>query len=223
MIRIAFSLFTTGIVLGAGPCLATCGPLLVSYIAATRKGPLSAFKCWFIFSITRVFIYAALGALAGIIGTSLYQSYYWETQGYIIWLIGGIFVSLLGILTMLGRYPHSKICQRLQGVFIKRDTKSIIVLGIVIGLFPCAPLIGILSYISMISVRLHQGIILALLFGLGTIVSPLLILGLGAGLLPKLKVLQNEKVYGWFQRMAGGILFLLGVHILVRTITGFIK
>ncbi len=223
MIRIAFSLFTTGLVLGAGPCLATCGPILISYIAATAKGPVGALKCWLVFSITRAFVYAALGALAGIIGTSLYQSYYWETRGFIIWFVAGIFICLLGILAMAGKRTHSRICQKLQGIFIKRDTKSVVGLGILIGLFPCAPLIGILSYISMISVRLHQGIILALSFGIGTIISPLLILGLGAGLLPKLKILQNERTYAWFQRIAGGILFFLGAHILVRTVLGFIK
>ena len=223
LFRVGISLFATGIALGAGPCLATCGPILISYIAATKKGPVSALWCWFIFSITRIFIYAALGALAGIIGSSLYQSYYWEKQGFIIWSIGGIFICLLGFLTMLGKNPHSKICQKLQDTFIKSDTKSIIVLGVIIGLFPCAPLIGVLSYISMISVRLYQGIILAFFFGLGTILSPLLILGLGAGFLSKLKILQNEKTRQWFQRIAGAVLLFLGAHILVRTILGYIK
>lgn len=223
MIRIAFSLFTTGLVLGAGPCLVTCGPILISYIAATKKGPIGALKCWFIFSITRVLICAALGALAGTIGSSLYQSYYWETKGFIVWFLGGVFICLLGILIIAGKATHSRICNRLQDIFIKRDTKSIIGLGVMIGLFPCAPLIGIISYISMISIRFYQGIILALSFGLGTVISPLIILGLGAGLLPKLKILQNEKTYNWFQRIAGGILFFLGAHILVRTIIGFIK
>ena len=209
--------------MGAGPCLATCGPILISYITATKKGPLSALWCWFIFSISRLFICVVLGALTGIIGSTLYQSYYWEKQGFIIWFIGGIFICLLGFLTMIGKNPPSKICQKLQHTFIKRDTKSVVVLGVIVGLFPCAPLIGVLSYISMISVRMHQGIILAFFFGLGTIFSPLLILGLGAGFLPKLKILQNEKAYQWLQRIAGAMLLFLGTHILVKTILGYIK
>ncbi|MFH0732251.1 MAG: sulfite exporter TauE/SafE family protein [Candidatus Omnitrophota bacterium] len=223
MIRIAFSLFATGIALGAGPCMATCGPVLLSYITATKKGPANAFRCWFIFSITRAFIYASLGALTGIIGTSLYQSYYWEKKGFIIWAIGGIFICLLGILTAMGNNTHSKVCHKLQNIFIAKDTKSIMALGVVIGLFPCAPLIGVLSYISMISVYWHQGVVLAFSFGLGTIISPLLILGLGAGLLQRLKVLQDEKTHVWFGRIAGVILFFLGLHILIKTIVGYLK
>lgn len=223
MIRVAFSIFLTGIVLGSGPCLATCGPILISYIAATRKNPVGSLKSWFIFSLTRTFTYTALGAIAGIIGSSLYQSYYWQTQGYIIWFIGGIFICFLGGITIIGKDIHSKVCQRFYDIFIKKDIKSIIGLGVIIGLFPCAPLIGILSYISMISVYLYQGIILAFLFGLGTMISPLVFLSLGAGLLPKFNTLQNENIYKWFQRIAGVILFLLGLHILVRTIIGILK
>ena len=223
MTKIAFSIFISGIILGAGPCLATCGPILISYIAATKNSPLGALKSWFIFSISRVFIYTALGALAGIIGSRLYQSFYWESAGFILWFASGIFICLLGVLTMFGKNTASKICQNLQGFFIKKDTKSIVGLGVLIGLFPCAPLIGILSYISMVSVRFYQGVILAFLFGLGTVISPLFFLGLGAGFIPKFSILQGEKAHGRFQRLAGAVLFFLGMHILVKTVAGFIK
>lgn len=223
MIKIAFSLFISGIIFGTGPCLASCGPILISYIAAFKKGPLQAFFCWLIFSVSRIFVYVILGALAGIIGGNLYQSYYWEMPGFVIWFLGGIFICMLGILTMLGKNIPSKICQRLQGIFIKKDIKSIVTLGIIIGLFPCAPLIGIISYVSMLSIHSYQGIILMLSFGLGTMISPLLILSLGTGIIPKFNILQNEKIYEWFGRIAGFVLFLLGTHILVKIIIGYLK
>ncbi len=223
MIKTAISLFASGIILGAGPCLASCGPILISFIAATKKSPLGALKSWFIFSASRVFIYAGLGALSGIIGSGIYQLFYWETPGYIIWLIGGIFICLLGILVLLNKNTGSRICQRLHGMFIAKDTKSLVGLGFIMGIFPCAPLIGILSYISMVSIHFYQGILLALAFGLGTMISPLLFLGLATGFIPKFRILQNEKAYLFFQRLAGTILFFLGAHIIVKTIIGYIK
>ncbi|MBN1405597.1 MAG: sulfite exporter TauE/SafE family protein [Candidatus Omnitrophica bacterium] len=223
MIKISINLFLTGIIFGTGPCLATCGPILISYITALKKSPKGALISWLLFSASRIFVYALLGMSAGLIGSSLYQGYYWQKSSFVIWIIGGLFICLLGLLVVIGKNTHSKYCLKMQDVFLNKDKKSIIILGLVIGLFPCIPLIGIISYISMISVRFYQGIVLMLCFGLGTIISPLIFLSLGAGLVTKLKILRNENIYVWLQKAAGIVLFSLGVHILVKTITGYIR
>ena len=82
-LKVGFTIFATGIALGSGPCLATCGPILLPFIAAAKKGPASSLKCWLIFSATKLFVYMILGGLAGVIGANLYQTYYWEKQGFI--------------------------------------------------------------------------------------------------------------------------------------------
>ena len=60
-------------------------------------------------------------------------------------------------------------------------------------------------------------------FGLGTIISPLFFLGMLAGAIPRLKILQDEKNLFVFQKICGGILFLLGIHIIIKTIMGYVK
>ena len=223
MFRICFSLFATGIILGAGPCLASCGPILISYIAATKRSPLGGLWSWLVFSVSRVLVYIFLGLIAGFAGAELFHRFYWEVSGYIIWFIGGIFISSLGVLIFLGKESRFNVCRLLNESLIQKDTKSLIALGVIIGIFPCAPLIGIFSYIMMVSTHFSQGILMSAAFGLGTVISPMIFLGMLAGSIPKLKVLQNEKNLLIFQRICGGILFLLGMFLIVRTVTDYIR
>jgi len=204
--------------MGSGPCLATCGPILISYIAATKKTPLGGLWSWFVFTASRFFITVFLGLLAGIAGSELFRRFYWENPGYAIWLFGGIFIAFLGLLIILGKHTHINLCSKLNQSLIEHDTKSLITLGIVVGILPCLPIIGIFSYITMASTHYSQGVLMSAAFGLGAAISPLLILSMLTGYIPKLKPLQNEKTLRLFQRICGGILFLLGVHIISRTV-----
>jgi len=223
MLKICFSLFVTGILLGLGPCLVSCGPILLSYIAGTKKSPLEGLRSWFIFSVSRISIYIFLGGIAGFAGSELFRRFYWEPPGYIIWLASGTFISLLGLLIFLGKTSNSKLCQALNESLIQNDTKSLITLGILIGIFPCIPLIGIFSYITMVSTHYSQGIIMSASFGLGTLISPLIFLSLLTTSIPKLRLLREEKNLSIFQRICGIILFALGVHILVKTIVEWVQ
>lgn len=217
MFRICIGLFITGVILGTGPCLATCGPILISYIAGTKRSPLGGLRSWFVFSIARVLVYIFLGLIAGFAGAALFRRFYWEIPGYIIWFAGGIFISFLGILIYLGRKSHFKVCRLLNESLIQKDTKSLITLGVLVGIFPCVPLVGVLSYITMVSTHFSQGILMSAAFGLGTLISPLIFLGMLAGAIPKLKILQDEKNLIIFQKICGVILLLLGLHIIIRT------
>jgi sulfite exporter TauE/SafE len=223
MLKICISLFLTGAVLGTGPCLATCGPILISYIAATKKSPLGGLRAWFIFSITRVAIYIFLGIIAGFAGAGLFNRFYWEMPGYIIWFAGGGFISILGLLIFAGKQTHFKVCQLLNQSLIEKDTKSIITLGVLIGIFPCVPLIGVLSYITMISTHFSQGLLMSAAFGAGTLISPLILLAVLAGAIPRINILQDEKRLIIFQKICGLILFLLGFHVILKTFSEFIR
>jgi len=203
--------------LGTGPCLASCGPILVTYIAATKQSALGGLRGWLIFSLSRVSVYIFLGTLAGIAGAGLFRRFYWELPGYIIWFISGLFICLLAILIYLGKDSRFKICSLLNESMVQKDTKSLAMLGLLIGIFPCAPLIGIFSYIAMASTHYLNGIFMSLAFGLGTLFSPLLFLGIFAGSIPKLKILQDKTNLLIFQKACAVILFLLGLHIIIKT------
>ena len=223
MLKISINLFFTGIILGTGPCLATCGPIIISYIAGTKRSPLAGLRSWFVFSITRIIVYLFLGFIAGFAGAELFSRFYWQMPGYIIWFIGGIFISFLGILIYSGKESRFKLCRLLNESFIQKDTRSLITLGALVGVFPCVPLAGVLSYITMMSTRPSQGMLMAAAFGAGTLISPLIFIGILAGGIPRLKLLRNEKNLILSQKICGVIMFLLGAHIIIKTSMEYLK
>ena len=209
--------------MGAGPCLASCGPILISYIAATKTSPLSGLRSWFIFSFSRLAVTIFLGFIAGIAGSELFKRFYWEVPGYIIWFLAGLFISFLGIIIFFKVHTKYRLCSLLNDKFIKHDTKSLVILGMLIGIMPCVPLMGIISYITMVSTHYTDGIFMAAAFGLGTIFSPLIFLAAASGAIGRFKPLHNEKNLSLFQRACGVILLFFGMHIILRTVVEFMS
>lgn len=212
MLRISISLFLSGVLLGLGPCLASCGPLLVSYIAASAKGFKQAFWAWFVFSLARVFVYCILGVLAGIFGQFFISHIYPLHIGKYISFAGGVFILIIGLLVFLGKAPDLRICSALNEKFIKNDVKSIFLFGVIVGVSPCAPLIGIFATMGLMSRNILDGVIFGLSFGVGTMVSPLLILAVLAGSIEKF--LLNQKARIIFNRICGIVIIILGILII---------
>lgn len=208
-------LFIVGISMAFGPCLFFCTPIVLSYIAGTQDNWQKGFKSILIFSLSRAFIYVLLGLLAGLFGKILTTSL--DKYSLTIYFIGGIFISLSGILILLGKNPNLHLCQTLRKYSVENDIRSSIILGIIIGLLPCTPLLGILVYISLISEDLWHGTFLGLSFGVGTIISPLIIFGIVVSSLPK-KIIKNPKTFEIFKKACGFLLFLFGVQLIVSQI-----
>jgi len=129
----------------------------------------------------------------------------------------------LGVLIFFGKDSHLKICRLLNDSLIQNDTKSLITLGVLVGIFPCVPLVGVLSYITMISTNFFQGLLMSAAFGLGTIISPLIFMGMLAGAIPRLKLLQDEKNLAIFQKICGVVLVVLGGHIIIKTAVEYLR
>ena len=81
----------------------------------------------------------------------------------------------------LGQKCHLFIQQHLLG----KDTKNIILFGLFVSLAPCMPLVAVLGYIALISDHWAKGALYMGAFALGTAISPMIFLSLGAGGLAK--------------------------------------
>ncbi len=208
-------LLSIGITMAFGPCLFFCTPIILSYIAGTQDNWRKGFKSVLIFSLSRAIVYVLLGLLTGFFGKILTTTL--DKYSLTIYLIGGIFISLSGILILMGKNPNLHLCQILRKYSIENDIRSSIILGIIIGLLPCTPLLGILVYISLISKNLWQGALLGFSFGVGTIISPLIIFGILVSSLPK-KIIKNPKIFDIFKKACGFLLFLFGIQLIVSKI-----
>ncbi|MDP2938968.1 MAG: sulfite exporter TauE/SafE family protein [Candidatus Omnitrophota bacterium] len=212
MLKVSLSLFLSGLFLGSGPCLVSCGPFLVSFIAGNKKSIRQSLWIWFMFSLSRIFAYLVLGAIAGFLSQEvIHQTYYGIISKY-IFLLGGMFVMVIGVLMIFNKNSQLKICNILQEKLLKKETKSITLFGLIIGFLPCAPLLGILTYIVLISANVLKGVFYSLSFGIGTLVSPLIIMVICASFISKLLGSQ-EKLYTIFQRICGLIILFLGAQL----------
>jgi sulfite exporter TauE/SafE len=161
---------------------------------------------------TRLVAYVLLGLLAGGFGRLLTQ---WLHQfDYLIFLGGGIFILLLGLLIIFGKESGHRLCQVLRREVVDNRIRGPVMLGITVGILPCLPLLGVLIYIALKTQNLWQGAFYGFAFGVGKFISPLIPLGVLASVLPA-GLIKNHRVYGFFSRLCGLILFLIGVNLIV--------
>ncbi len=212
---IIITFFLLGLSFGSGPCLASCGPLLISYTAGTRKNPAGGLSAYALFSLARVSVYLAIGLAVYFLGRFLAVEYLGVISRYVL-ILGGAFIISVGVLLILGKNMHSGICGLLRDKFLQKDKKSIIIMGLIIGLLPCAPLLAVFSYIGLTSKSWHSSLAYAFSFGAGTLVSPLLVLTALAGLLPRLLTDKKPVYERAFNFLCGGIMVFLGAQLVMR-------
>ncbi len=220
MNRVTLSLFFSGLFLGSGPCLAICGPVLISYIVATRLNTKQAIGAWFLFSISRICVYILLGIAIFSIGDLLVRQNLTLVTKYVS-LIGGAAIILAGILTILRiSIIPSQICSSFSNRMANRYLRiQPIALGSIMGLLPCMPLLAVLSYIGLIALNWKSCLSYCLIFGLGTAISPLVRLVLGVGVIPGL-LHGKPKVYSLFQLLSGLIIVFFGIQLISRVFYG---
>ena len=215
MSKIIISLFILGLSFGAGPCIASCGPVIISYVAGTKRNILKGLNAYILFSLARISVYLVLSWLIFSLGRLAIGSFLRGFSKY-VFLGGGSFIILVGILTALGKRIEIKPWQFLQRNIVERDKKSIIIFGLIIGLLPCAPLLAIFSYIGLIARNWLSSLLYALFFGIGTFVSPLILLVMLAGLIPKFFLDKKENYGRYFSFICGLIITFLGLELLRR-------
>jgi len=215
---IAVELFTAGLVLGASQCVISCVPMLVLYVAGTREGWKEGLKATLIFSFSRLFAYVLLGLVAGFSGMFLADLLQNPEFGSYLWISAGAFLSLLGVLVILGKEPRFYLCRALSQHTVSDSTKSMALLGFIVGVAPCAPLLGILTYIAFSVESPLVGAFYALCFGVGTaIITPIVILGVLASVVPRL-LFKSPKLLDIFRRACGLLLLFFGARLIVDAI-----
>jgi len=215
MLKIPISFFLLGLSFGAGPCVASCGPLLLSYIAGTGKNIFRGLGVYMVFSLARITVYLLLGLLVFFLGTMGLEKILGDFSVYVL-LLGGSFIILVGILTILGRPLRFIPGRFLQKNIIERDQKSIVMFGLVTGLLPCAPLLAVISYVGLISKHASQALLYSLFFGIGTFVSPLILLVILAGYIPHFLPDKKRLLGRIFNFICGLLIVALGLQLIMR-------
>lgn len=212
---VAIELFVIGITLSMSSCLFFCTPVILSYVAGTRRGWQEGLKAILIFSFTRLIVYFLLGLLAGWLGNLLTEKIF--QFGYVFFLGGGFLISLMGLFIIFRQQPTDPLCRVFKKEVGDNSVKGPIILGLTMGTLPCLPLVGVLTYIALKTQNLWQGAFYGFAFGAGKFISPLIPLGVLAGMLPA-GLNSNCKIYRFFRKLCGIILFFIGVNLVVSSI-----
>lgn len=182
-----------GFAYGIGPCTISCAPLIVPLIMASANNRKEGVMFSIIFSLGRVLSYVLLGLISGWLGKQL--------DFFISKKILGIFFILLGMAVFFRIQGRCILKSRLKitGAFMSFTT------GFIYGLGPCPPLIALLG-MTALSKSAIVGAIMGLMFGIGTIISPLIILGFFSGWFAKQKEFKRVIPY-----VSGAFLLVMGI------------
>ena len=131
-------------------------------------------------------------------------------------ILGGGFIIIVGLFMAFGKKLELKFCQSLHKNLLERDKKSIFIAGLIIGLLPCAPLLSIFSYVGLISRTWLASLLYAFSFGIGTFVSPLVLLAILAGIIPHIFLGKKEIYASIFTFICGATIVFLGIQLISR-------
>lgn len=205
-LKIISELFTAGFVFGIGPCFLFCAPLILPYIVAKGLDKKEGLNAAIFFSMGRIAAYSALGFAAVAFMDTLYirKNIFRQSLGVLIMII--VFLDLM-------KGPV-KVCGILGRKYFDKANLNSFVAGTLIGLTPCAPFLGILTYIVAKSDSPLIGLVNGFSFGIGSFFSPLVLLGFFAGLLP-VALINSKRLFAVTKILADIILVYFGVKLLI--------
>jgi cytochrome c biogenesis protein CcdA len=206
--------FVLGIVFGIGPCTLTCLPYLGPIFLSQSGGVKASWKIVVPFSLGRLISYSSLGLVAGYLGQTLRSSLKTPVIG---WILGAatICVGLYILWTTLNKHNIKSSCGSHAGLnshsrLSKVMPSSLFFMGMGMALTPCSPLSTVLL-VSATSASALTGFSLGFSFGVGAVMVPALIFGLGMAYFGQRIREILAKSRKKLELVSGSILIVMGV------------
>ena len=201
--------FAGGLLYGLAVCTASCLPIIAGYIAGVGSGFKKSVKITLIFNSGRVLAYALIGAVIGLFG-GLLRFFVSDTaistfQVYSSLAFGVVTILIGTWLLVKTRKPQCNCdLENSKEILTSKRGKygvdfGAFSLGLTRGLIICPPLIALLAYAVPFANPVGS-IGIAVLFGLGTTISPILLLGGVTGWL-----LSKAPLFRKWISIAGGV------------------
>lgn len=161
------SAFLLGVSLGITACAATCLPFIGTLMLGRADGRSAGLRDAAAFLGGRLLAYTLLGGLAGALGAWFVKGL---AEGYGNLAIGGA-ALLSAVLLINDRRQAHRQCRRQAA----NARLSPLLLGVALTLIPCAPLASLLATAAG-SESGWQGTSIGFFFGLGALLTPMLVL-----------------------------------------------
>lgn len=206
---------TLGFAYGIGPCLISCAPFLGPVFLASDGGVRQSWRIILPLSLGRITAYSAFGAVAGMLGHYAKQGVALDS----VRLLVGCAALMMGLALLLRR-PARSCAAAAPAVPLQRmeagDPARVLLpgglymMGVGMALSPCAPL-GVVLFSAAMAGSAMGGLGLGLSFGLGAIVIPALVYGIG---MAYIGTRLREQLRNWrpaLERISALLLVAVGV------------
>jgi len=202
-----------GLLYGLTFCASACLPYIISYIAGIGAGFRKGVIVTTIYNSGRIVAYAIIGTIVGLLSTVISEEFFSSYQQYSSIAFGAIII-FVGATILLKKSGTTCNCaeQKPDRLGISKLTSRFDLrafsMGVTRGLILCPPLIALLLY--AVTFSQVNCTIMAVLFGVGTALSPLLFLGGATGWLLNKAPLFTK----WLSRIGGVALVVMGLSAL---------
>lgn len=198
------TVFLLGVSLGLTACAVTCLPFIGTLVVGKAEGRSAGMRDAALFLCGRLLAYAALGGLAGLIGTEFVQMLAAGTGNAVIGLVSVASGLMLGALPQMSAHAA---CQRMRA----SNALPPLAMGVALTLIPCAPLTTLLASSAASGSPLH-GTLNGLVFGLGALLTPMLVLIPATASLAQRIALDQPWLVGTLRMAASLVLIAIGLR-----------
>ncbi len=207
-----------GLLYGTAVCTSACLPYITGYIAGIGADFRKGVSATLFFSSGRIVAYALIGALVGMFKFLISNDFLSSFQAYSSLAFGIVTIAIGASVFLKSRSPSCdcdiKKIETLgdKSLSDKFDVRAFL-LGLSRGAVLCPPLLALLLYSLPFAAPIGS-LFLSVLFGLGTALSPILLLGGATGwLLNKAPLFRK-----WISIFGAGVLVVLGFVTLINAI-----
>lgn len=195
-------------------------PALFFYVSANTDNLNETIVKISILLIGRMLAYMLLGILVGFSMQKI-QQFLGFLDFYGIKLLAGIIIVILGVSVWHNKPKSNDICTKnlIATTNMKNDFSYLFFLGFIIGLSPCAPLIALLFEMALFVKNSLQGMLFMAAFGVGTVLSGLLVFGVMNGLFKFIShktALSQPKFQDTYRKISAVMIIIFGFYLLLK-------
>lgn len=200
----AAGLFLLGLLYGTTVCSLTCLPYLGPYLLSTGRGFADGMKSSLLFLSGKLICYMFIGGLSAYLGSVLMLDKGMAPK----WIMG---IAIIAFGLSIPFVSRGKCCNKRQ---VMGKNISLFLVGISTSLIPCPPL-ATMFMLAAKNGTLVSGISYGLIYGLGIILSPLVIAGGGLSVISKTIKAEIKGLVPYLQGISVVIIVVMGIRIII--------
>ncbi|MFN3395629.1 MAG: cytochrome c biogenesis CcdA family protein [Thermodesulfovibrionales bacterium] len=200
----AVGLFLLGLLYGATVCSLTCLPYIGPYLLSTGSGFADGVKSSLLFLSGKLICYVFIGGLSAYLGNVLMLDKSTPAK----WIMG---VTIIVFGLSIPFVSKRECCNKRQ---VMSKKISLFLVGVLTSLIPCPPLFT-MFLLAAKNGSLSVGVSYGLIYGLGLIISPLIIAGGGISVISKTIKTEIKGFVPYLQGISVAMIVVMGIKIII--------